>query len=94
MWSGCFISNRSNNSSTGDWYSSSSSRTSAARSSSITMVKFCSSGSASYLRYSTKAMSSMEAAVSQKGSLDLLSLGVVDLNRLVTSRWTSLSSRR
>ena len=94
MWSGCCISSRSNSSSTGDWYSSSSSRTSAARSSSITVEKFRSWGGASYLRYRIKAMSSMEAAVSQNGSLDLLSLGVVDLNRLVTSRCTSLSSRR
>ena len=37
------------------------------------------------------AASSMDAAVSQKGSLDWLPLGVVALNKLVTSFCTSLS---
>ena len=92
--SGSRIANRSKSSSSTEAYSSSSSLTSAAFIISITIEKFCSSGGASFTRYRIRASSSAVSARSQKGSLLCAPLGVVLRIRLLTSRRTSLSSRR
>ena len=76
--SGSRISKRANRTSRGDSYSSSSSRTSAAASISITVAKFCSSGGASCMRYRTKACRSAVSDLVQKGSELCAPGGVVD----------------
>ena len=93
MLSGSRISSLANRISKGDSYSSSSSRTSAADSISITMAKFCSSGGASCLRYRTRACKSAVSDFCQKGSLLCAPGGVVDWMRVSIRRSTSLSSR-
>lgn len=91
MLSGSRISSRLNSISNGDSYSSSSSRTSAACSISITIGRFCSSSGASWTRYSTKACSRAVSLLTQNGSLLLLSGGVVAWMSVSIMRSASLS---